>query len=87
MIENFSEKSHEKAPPVELMVQSSVLLTLQKGADVQTPEDFHSLQTETKSDIKFFRVSKEDIKRFDEVVPEVVPPVKGTFGDAPAHLH
>ena len=49
------------------------------GADVQTPEDFYSLVTERKSDIRFFWVSEENIRKFDEAVPEAVPPVKGTM--------
>lgn len=63
---------------MELVVQSSALLTL-LSKDVQTLEDFYSLLTERESDVKFFWVSEEEIRRFDEAVPEVVPPVKGTL--------
>lgn len=78
---NFSEKSHGKGAPdgVGGAVKRTADSAVQRGADVQTPEDFYSLLTERKSDVKFFWVSEEDIRRFDEAVPEVVPPVKGTL--------
>lgn len=50
-----------------------------RGEDVQTPEDFYNLLTVRKSDVKFFWVTEEYIRRFDEAVPGVVPPVKGTL--------
>lgn len=57
---------------MELVVQSSAPLTLlsKRGANVQTTEDFYSLLTERIPDIKFLRVSEEDIRRFDEAALE-----------------
>ncbi|KAL7390307.1 hypothetical protein ABVT39_018618 [Epinephelus coioides] len=78
---NFSEKSHGKGAPdgVGGAVKRAADSAVQRGEDVQTPEDFYNLLTERKSDVKFFWVTDEDIRRFDEAVPEVVPPVKGTL--------
>ncbi|CAK6978283.1 uncharacterized protein LOC125882102 [Scomber scombrus] len=78
---NFSEKSHGKGAPdgVGGAVKRTADSAVQRGEDVQTPEDFYNLLTEKKSDVKFFWVTEEDIRRFDEAVPEVVPPVKGTL--------
>ncbi|XP_049421729.1 uncharacterized protein LOC125882102 [Epinephelus fuscoguttatus] len=78
---NFSEKSHGKGAPdgVGGAVKRTADSAVQRGEDVQTPEDFYNLLTERKSDVKFFWVTEEDIRRFDEAVPEVVPPVKGTL--------
>ncbi|KAL2102116.1 hypothetical protein ACEWY4_001284 [Coilia grayii] len=64
---NFSEKSHGKGAPdgvggaVKRIADSAV----NRGADIQTPEDFYSFLTERQasSEIKFFWVSEEDIKR------------------------
>lgn len=78
---NFSEKSHGKGAPdgVGGAVKRTADCAVQMGEDVQTPEDFYNLLTERKSDVKLFWVTMEDIKRFDEAVPDVVPPVKGTL--------
>ncbi|CAK6967191.1 hypothetical protein KUCAC02_022844 [Scomber scombrus] len=78
---NFSEKSHGKGAPDGVCgaVKRTADSAVQRGEDVQTPEDFYNLLTEKKSDVKFFWVTEEDIRRFDEAVPEVVPPVKGTL--------
>lgn len=78
---NFSEKSHGKGAPdgVGWAVKGIADSAVQRGADLQTPEDVYSFLTERNSEIRFFWVSDEDIKRFDEEVPEVVPPVKGTM--------
>lgn len=80
---NFSEKSHGKGAPdgvggaLKRIADSAV----NRGADIQTPADFYSFLTERQasSEIKFFWVSEEDIRRLDEAVPDVVPPVKGTL--------
>lgn len=73
---NFLEKSHGKgaADGVGGAVKHTADSAVQRGGDVQTAEDFYNLLTERKSDVKFFWVTKEDIRRFDEAVPEVVPP-------------
>ena len=68
---NFSEKSHGKGAPdgVGGAVKRTADSAVQRGEDVQTPEDFYNLLTERKSDVKFLWVTEEDIKRFDEAVP------------------
>ena len=52
------------------------------GVDIQTPEEFYRFLKERRasSKIKFFWVCEEDIRKYDEAVPEVVPLVKGTMG-------
>ena len=78
---NFSEKSHGKGAPdgVGGAVKRTADTSVQRGSDIQTPEDFYSLLAEKISDIRYFWVSEEDIRRFDDAVPEVVPAVKGTL--------
>lgn len=84
---NFSENSNRKRASNGIggVVKRTADCAVQRGADVQAPQDFYSLLTERKSDLKFFWVSKEDIRRFNEVVPEAAIPVKGTL--APGHLY
>lgn len=78
---NFSEKSHGKGAPdgVGGAVKRTADSAVRMGVDVQTPEDFYKVLCEKKSDIKYFWVSEENIARYDEAVPEVVPSVKGTM--------
>lgn len=78
---NFSEKAHGKGAPdgvggaVKRIADSAV----QRGADVQTPEDLFNLLKEKESSIKYYWISDEDIERYDEALPDDVPPVKGTL--------
>lgn len=77
---NFSERSHGKGAPdgVGGALKRIADTAVNRGADIQTPEDFYSFLTErsASSEMKLFWASEEDISRFDEAVPDVVPPVK-----------
>ncbi|CAL8394895.1 unnamed protein product [Boreogadus saida] len=74
---NFSEKSHGKGAPdgvggaVKRIADSSVNM----GVDIQTPEEFYRFlkERQASSKVKFFWVCEEDIRKYDESVPEVVP--------------
>ncbi|KAA0712540.1 hypothetical protein E1301_Tti019064 [Triplophysa tibetana] len=78
---NFAEKSHGKGAPdgvggaVKRVADSAV----QGGADVQTPEHLYKLLKEKESSIKYYWISDEDIKRYDEALPDSVLAVKGTL--------
>ncbi|CAL8336740.1 unnamed protein product [Boreogadus saida] len=81
---NFSEKSHGKGAPdgvggaVKRIADSSVNM----GVDIQTTEEFYRFlkERQASSKIKFLWVCEEDIRKYDESGPEVVPLVKGTMG-------
>ena len=80
---NFSEKSHGKGAPdgVGGAVKRIADTSVNMGADIQTPDEFYRfLKRQESSKIKFFWVCEEDIRKYDESVPEVVPLVKGTLG-------
>lgn len=72
---NFSEKSHGKGAPdgVGGAVKRIADFAVQRGADLQTPEDLFSLLKEKESSIKYYWISDEDIARYDEALPDDVP--------------
>ncbi|CAL8258871.1 unnamed protein product [Boreogadus saida] len=83
---NFSEKSHGERCTrwgwgccQNLRIADSYV---NMGVDIQTPEEFYRFFKERRASckIKFFWVCEEDIRKYDESVPEVVPLVKGTMG-------
>ena len=79
---NFSEASHGKGAPdgVGGAVKRLADEHVKKGGDIQKPEDLCQLLQSTASNIRYFWVSdKSDVSRYDESVPDNLPPVKGTF--------
>ena len=92
---NFSEASHGKGAPdgVGGAVKRLADEHVKKGGDIQKPEDLYQLLQSTASNIRYFWVSESDVSRYDENVPENLPPVKGTFqihqieSTAPERIH
>ncbi|KAI4828768.1 hypothetical protein KUCAC02_022844 [Chaenocephalus aceratus] len=78
---NFSEKAHGKGAPdgVGATVKRLADTAVQRGKYLQTPEDVYDFRIKQKSTVNFSWISEEDIEKFDEKVPEVVPAVKGTM--------
>lgn len=78
---NFSEKAHGKGAPdgVGATVKRIADTAVQRGKDLQTPEDVYDFLIKQKSTIHFYWISEEDVAKFDEKVPELVPAVKGTM--------
>ena len=78
---NFSEKCHGKGAPdgVGGAIKRLADDHVKKGGDIQKPEDLYQLLQSTASNIRHFWVSETDVSRYDEAVPDNLPPVKGTF--------
>ncbi|KAK0132285.1 hypothetical protein N1851_032914 [Merluccius polli] len=78
---NFSEKAHGKGAPdgVGATVKRIADTAVQRGKDLQTPEDVYDFLIKQKSTVNFYWISEEDVEKFDEKVPELVPAVKGTM--------
>ncbi|KAL0962524.1 hypothetical protein UPYG_G00341190 [Umbra pygmaea] len=81
---NFSEKAHGKGAPdgVGATVKRLADTT---GKDLQIPEDVYDFLIKQKSTINFYWISKEDVEKFDEKVPELVPAV-GTMNSVQRHF-
>lgn len=87
---NFSEKAHGKGAPdgVGATAKRIADTAVQRGKDLKTPEQFYDILIKQKSTINFFWVSKEDVEKFDEKVPEVVPADHHDHHEAaPGHLN
>ena len=52
---------------------------VKKGGDIQKTEDLLKFLQSTASNVRFFWITEDDISRYDEAVPDSLPPVKGTF--------
>ncbi|KAK0145791.1 hypothetical protein N1851_015288 [Merluccius polli] len=77
---NFSEKAHGKGAPdgvggaVKRLADAAVL----RGRDLQTAEHvFNFLKDE--STVRCYWISEEEINKYDEKVPLLVPAIKGTL--------
>lgn len=78
---NFSEKSHGKGAPdgVGGALKRIADTAVQRGADIQSPEDLYSFLTEQESSITFYWVSEESFIKYDNSVPVNIPTVRGTL--------
>lgn len=78
---NFSEKSHGKGAPdgVGGAVKRCADDFVQKGGDIQNPKDLFTVLQETASSIKYFWTGEAEVSRYDDAVPDNLPPVKGTL--------
>ncbi|KAK0141203.1 hypothetical protein N1851_021796 [Merluccius polli] len=80
---NYSERGHGKGAPdgvgacVKRMADQFVL----NGRDLQTPEALYDLlSSKDGMKIKIKWIEEKDIEKFDELLPPVIPAVKGILG-------
>lgn len=79
---NYSEKSHGKGAldGIGGAIKREADLYVHRGGELQTPQDLYEmLNKRLGSSITHYWVSKESIKKCDELIPGSLEAVKGTF--------
>lgn len=79
---NYSEKSHGKGAPDGIggAIKREADRFVQRGGELQTPQQLYEmLNTRLGSSITHYWVNRESIEKCDELIPDNLEAVKGTF--------